>query len=110
MSLLSFLAALLLMTSGALKIRSGRRLGVGVSPLAALEVVAGVVLAALSVRNALGIDGPPRWAVPAGVLLVLISTAVHGQKLRAERLQRAESEGGRLVAYVKYLSAGKDSH
>jgi hypothetical protein len=110
MSLLSFLAAVLLVMSGALKIRSGRRFGVGFSPLAVVEIIAGVALAVLSARGALGAEGLPRWSVPAGVVLVLVSTTVHALKLRAERLQLAESEGGRLVAYVKYLSAGKDPH
>jgi len=110
MSLLAFLTAVLLALSGLLKIRSGQRVGVGSSPMAMAEVVAGVALAVVSTGTVFGALVPPRWAVPASVLLLLVSTIEHGMRLRAQRLQRADSEGGRLVAHVKYLSARNDTH
>jgi hypothetical protein len=108
MSFLVFIAAALLLISGLLKVRSGARVGVGFSPFAIGEVLAGAALGAGAGMGALGMDVLPRWAVPFAVALLLFSTTEHGLRLRSHRKSRIETEGGRLAAHVKYLSGRKD--
>jgi hypothetical protein len=108
MSFLVFVASVLLLTSGLLKVRSRARVGIGFSPFGLGEVLAGAALAVGAAMGALGMDVLPRWAVPVGVALLLFSTTEHGLRLRSHRKNRIETEGGRLAAHVRYLSGRKD--
>jgi drug/metabolite transporter superfamily protein YnfA len=103
MSLLLLLTSAMLAVSGAVKLRSAARRGSGLSLLALGEMLVAVALAWLALP---GVSGAPftRWAVPGAVLLLLGSSAHHGLRLGAYRRRRAESEGGRLVNYVRYIS------
>lgn len=110
MTFLLFVTAGLVAISGGLKLRSTSRVGLGMSPLALLEMVAAVMLAALILPGPLSGTAVVRWAVPAAVLLLVVSSVEHAMRLRAYRRTRAESEGGRLATYVKYLSELPDAH
>jgi hypothetical protein len=90
------------------KARSGLRAGLGVQPLTYLELLASLLLC-FAAGAGLGTSGAGIWLVPAGVLLVLASTALFSMRMAEYRRQRAESEGGRLVSYVKYLSGTADT-
>lgn len=104
MTFLLFVTAALVAVSGGLKLRSTSRVGLGVRPLALLEMVAAVVLATLILPSPLSGTVVVRWAVPAAILLLVLSSVDHAARLRAYRKARADSEGGRLATYVKYLS------
>lgn len=103
MALLLFLTSAMLAVSGAVKLRSTARRGSGPSLLALGEIIVAAALAWLALP---GVSGAalPRWVVPAAVLLLLGSSVHHGLRLGAYRRRRAESEGGRLVNYVRYIS------
>lgn len=100
MAIITVVTALLLLLSGGLKVRSGMRVGVGFSPLAAVEVVAGLAFLVAAMPGLLQ-GGLPRWALPIGVVLVFGSTAEHMLRLRRRRRFREESEAGRLQAYLQ---------
>lgn len=104
MTFLLFFTAGLVAASSVLKLRSTSRVGLGLRPLAILELVAALGLAALGLPGSLSGSPLARWAVPVAILLLVVSSVDHALRLRAWRLARAESEGGRLAAYVKYLS------
>ncbi|NNF13661.1 MAG: hypothetical protein HKN72_10570 [Gemmatimonadetes bacterium] len=104
MTFLLFVTAALVAVSGGLKLRSTSRVGLGVRPLAFLELVSALGLAALILPNPLSGTAVVRWAVPAAILLLVVSSVDHALRLRAYRKARADSEGGRLATYVKYLS------
>jgi hypothetical protein len=100
MTLLAYLLAAMLAVSGALKARSGARLGIGLVPGALIELMAGVAVAAVPLMG----RALPVWLIVAAVSLVIASSAHYGLVLRRIRQRREASEGGRLAAYVKYLS------
>jgi hypothetical protein len=100
LTLLAYLLAAMLAVSGALKARSGARLGIGLLPGALLELLAGVAIAALPLFG----GRLPVWVVVGAVVVVVASSAHYALVLRRIRLRREDSEGGRLAAYVKYLS------
>lgn len=104
MGAITLATALLLLVSGALKIRSGRRVGTGFSPLVLAELLLGVVVLGIAATGALASGVVPRWLLPVAVGLVFVSTAEHASRLKKRRLAREESEAGRLQAYVNYLS------
>ncbi len=97
---LSWLIAAMLALSGAVKARSGARQGLGILPGVLAELLAGVAFAAMPLAGV----GPPVWLTVAAVVLLIASTTHHGLVLRRLRRRREASEGGRLAAYVKYLS------
>ena len=89
--------------SGAVKLKSTSRAGLSLSPLAIAEMVVAVGIAVVAFPGVA--DGSTtRWAVPGAVLLLLGSTMRHGLRLAEYRRLRADSEGGRLANYVKYMS------
>ncbi len=106
MAVITLVTALLLLLSGGLKVRSGMRVGVGFSPLALVEVVAGLVFLVGAMPGVLS-AGLPKWALPIGVLLVFGSTTEHWLRLRRRRRFREESEAGRLQAYLQ-VNTGLD--
>ena len=101
--LLLVTAAFVAMSVG-VKLRSTSRLGLGMRPLALLELVAALGLAALVLPSSPSGTTVVRWAVPAAILLVVVSSVDHALRLGARRRARADSEGGRLATYLKYLS------
>ena len=68
------------------------------------EVALVRLLAALILPSPMSGTALVRWSVPAAILLLVVSSVDHAVRLRAYRQARAESEGGRLATYVKYLS------
>lgn len=104
MTFLLFVTAALVAVSGGLKIRSTARVGLGISPLALLEMVLAVGLAVMILPSPLSGSTLERWAVPLAIGVLVVSSVEHAFRLRAYRKARAESEGGRLATYVKYLS------
>ena len=105
MIFLAFLLGALLVTSSAVKVRSCQRVGLGLLPGTLLELVGGPAVAA----GAMITGGLAGWAVAVSLGLFFVSSVSHVARLRALRLRREESEGGRLAAYVKYLSASDES-
>jgi hypothetical protein len=103
-TLLSWLLAAMLAVSGALKARSGARLGIGVLPGAMAELLLGVGFAA----TPLFAVSLPVWAILFAVLLLLGSSIHYAVVLRRIRRRREESEAGRLAAYVRYLSSSSE--
>ncbi|MDX1495001.1 MAG: hypothetical protein R3253_13115 [Longimicrobiales bacterium] len=104
MVFLLFVTAALIAVSGGLKIRSTTRVGLGVSPFALLEVFLALGLAVMILPGPLSGTAVERWAVPVAIGVLVLSSIEHAFRLRAWRRARAESEGGRLATYVKYLS------
>lgn len=104
MTFLLFVTAALVAVSGGLKLRSTSRVGLGFSPLALLEMVIALGLALLVVPSPLTGTAVERWAVPVAILVLVVSSVEHAFRLRDYRRARAETEGGRLATYVKYLS------
>ena len=100
MAAITFAAALLLLVSGGMKVRSGMRVGVGFSPLALVEVVAGFLFLAGALPGALAAVFP-RWALPLGIVLIFASTGEHWLRLKRGREFRERSEAGRLRAFLK---------
>ena len=105
MTFLAFLLAALLIASGVVKVRSGQRAGLGLLPGTLVELVGAVVLAG----SAMATGRLPAWAVVAALGIFFASSLHHVGRLRAIRRRREESEGGRLAAYVKYLSASDET-
>jgi uncharacterized membrane protein YqgA involved in biofilm formation len=108
MTALLFMTGVLLLVSGGVKVRSGLRAGLGVQPLTYLELLASV-LSCIAAAAGLGTSGAGIWVVPAGVLLVLVSSVLFSMRLTEYRRRRAESEGSRLENYVKYMSGTADT-
>ena len=104
MTFLLFVTAALIAVSGGLKLRSTARVGLGYSPLALLEMAVALGLALLVLPGPLTGTALERWAVPVGIVVLIVSSVEHAFRLRAYRRSRAETEGGRLATYVKYLS------
>lgn len=108
MTFLLFLTAALVALSAGLKLRSTSRVGLGLAPLAMLEMATAMGLAVLVLPSPLSGTAVERWAVPVAVAILVVASIDHALRLRAYRSARAESEGGRLATYVKYLSEMKD--
>ena len=103
MVVLLFLTSAMLLMSGAVKIRSTARAGLGQAPLSLLELLAalGMAIAALpGVGEALAAP----WAVLGSFALLLVSSTSHAFRIRAHHERRSETEAGRLANYVKYTS------
>jgi len=108
MTFLLFVTAGLVAVSAGLKLRSTMRIGLGMSPLALVELAGGLALAALILPSPLSGTVVVRWSVPIAILVLIVSSVDHALRLRAYRRARKESEGGRLATYVKYLSEMDD--
>lgn len=109
MGQLATLTAILLFVSGGLKIRSSRRLGLGMGLMPLAEVVLGLVVGMAGMAATVGGVSLPRWSIPIAVLLVLVSTGHHATRLSERRRRRAETEGGRLQTHLEYFSGDGDS-
>lgn len=103
MTVLLFLTAAMLAVSGAVKLKATARAGLGLAPLALLEMAAAVGLAILALPG-MPAETLSRWSVPAAVLLLLGSSVSHAIRQRTHRRRRAETEGGRLANYLKHIS------
>lgn len=108
MTFLLFVTAALVAVSGGLKLRSTNRVGLGFAPLALLEMAVAMGLALTILPSPLTGTTVERWSVPVAILIVIVSSIDHFVRLRRYRKARAESEGGRLATYVKYLSEMDD--
>ncbi len=101
MTPLLLLTSVLLVLSGLIKIRSGARTGRGLPVVALLEIAVAVGAAGLAFSGP-SAAGAAAWVVPAGVLLVVLSSASHVHHMSAHRRMREESLGDRLATHVKY--------
>ena len=108
MTALLLMTSVLLLLSGAIKIRSGARAGPRIPILALLELLSGAAGGVVAVAG-FGASGAAPWLVPWGVFLVVVSSTIFAVRLSAHGRHRAETEGGRLATYVKYLSKPHDS-
>ena len=103
MTLLLVVTAILLLTSGIVKLHAGDRAGLGLPLFALLEIFAGLLLAGVSFSNpftpqqGLGV-------VLGSVALVLFSSLHMWTQLKGLVRKRDLSEGARLRTYVRYLS------
>lgn len=109
MGQLATLTAILLFVSGGLKVRSSRRIGLGIGPLPLAEIVVGLFIGMGGMAAAASGVALPRWSLPVAILLVLVSTAHHASRLGAHRKRRAETEGGRLQTHLQYFSGDGES-
>ena len=102
MAPLLFLTAALLVISGAVETRAAVRSGLGAALLPAVELAAGLGLAAVAAGG--GSSGLARWLIPGGVLLVLVSSVRTSVLLKERRRIRELSAAARLETYVRYLA------
>ena len=104
MALLLVLTAVLLVASGLVKLHAGDRAGLGVTVFPLVETVAGLaLLGAVALGRRPSVHGGLAIVVCA-VALVLVSSLLVGTAIARRRRSREDSEGARLVTYVKYLS------
>ena len=103
MTLLLVVTAILLLTSGLVKLRAGDRAGLGIPVLALLEIFAGLLLAGVSFSSPF--TPQQGLAVVVGsVAVVLFSSLDMWSRLKGIQRKRDLSEGARLRTYVRYLS------
>ena len=107
-ALLAITCALLVVSAG-LKVRSGLRVGLGIDVLTIAELLFGGVVGFAALGSAAGGATPLiAWMAPAGVFVVLASTASFGLKLKAFRERREALQAERLETYVKYFHKADD--
>ena len=99
----------MLAVSGVLKVRGTSRFGLGISPLALLELGAAVGLMFLALPGADRAGTLVRWSVPCAVLLLVVSSVDHGRRLGVQRRHRADTEGGRLARHVRFTADDGDA-
>jgi hypothetical protein len=103
MTFAGFLIAVILATSALMKVRLDRRTGTGTSPATLLELVAApVVAAAPMVTGTLPVN-----LVVLAFVVSITASLLQVRRYGAIRMRREETEGGRLAAYVRYLSAAE---
>jgi hypothetical protein len=107
LALLLYGTSFLLASSGLIKIRSGSRTGLGISPLALIELVAAVVTAGLAISG--GGAPPVVWSIPAALLLVVASSASHVRRLSAHRREREARLGASLATFVGHPGRGRSA-
>jgi len=103
-TLLLVLTAVLLLASGLVKLHAGDRAGLGLTVLPLVETVAGLALLAPVMLGRRPSAHGGLAIVVCGVALVLVSSLLVGSAIVRKRRSREDSEGARLVTYVKYLS------
>ena len=103
MTFAGFLVAIILATSALMKVRMDRRTGSGTSPATLLELVTAPVVAATPMVTG---TLPVNLVVLAFVVSVSASV-LQVRRYGAIREERESTEGGRLAAYVRYLSAAE---
>ena len=102
------LTGLLLLVSGGVKLRSGRRARLGAQPLTLLELLAAGVLC-VGAAGGLGSAPISVVLVPVCTILVLVSSMHFWTRLSAHRTRRELTEARRLETYVKYLAGAEDA-
>ncbi|MDZ7781192.1 MAG: hypothetical protein U5R14_14850 [Gemmatimonadota bacterium] len=104
---LPLLLALLLLVSGTVKLRAGKRARLGTHLPSILEVVVGTFLGFLAVTASFT---PPLglWGSVGAAALAVGSSWHLGRHLADQRARRQRTEGHRLQAYVRHL-ADQDS-
>lgn len=107
MTVLLVLASFLLLVSGGVKVHAAGRAKIDTPFLSLVEVLAALALGATVLTNPPTEEIGFRYAVGA-VGLVLVSSINMGMHLSRLRRERDESEGVRLITYVKYISATSD--
>ena len=106
MTPLFVLAALLLMASGALKLRAAARAELGVHLPSVVELVVAILLPVLAMGGPTAETG---MAALAGALAVLVASSLHLMaRIRHRNRLRDRTEGRRLETYVRYLSDQED--
>ena len=103
MTLLLVVTAVLLLTSGVVKLHAGDRAGLGLPLFALLEIFAGLILAAGSFTNPFT-PAQGLGVVVGSLALVLFSSLHMWTQLKGLQRKRDLSEGARLRTYVRYLS------
>ena len=107
MTLLVFLTCALLAVSGAVKLRATSRIGMRASLWSVSEM--GVALACAGLAFASGADAPYLvWAVPAGLLLFVVSSWRYALRFRDHGRRRAASEGARLEQHLRQSTSPED--
>lgn len=103
MTLFLVVTAILLLTSGIVKLHAGDRAGLGIPVFALLEICAGLLLAGVSFSSPF----TPQQGlvvVVGSVALVVFSSLHMWTGLKGLQRKRDLSEGARLRTYVRYLS------
>jgi hypothetical protein len=104
---LLLLTGALVLLSGGIKLRAGRRVDLPVQPLSLLEVFVGLALCLLAMAGPAA-AGAARLMVPMGVVLVIVSSLLFSARHREAQRRRALTEAKRLEAFVKYFSRVDD--
>jgi uncharacterized membrane-anchored protein len=107
-TILLMIAGVMLAVSGVVKIHASGRVKLGVPVLAIIEVFAGLALSVMAFASPPTADAGFRMVVGA-VILVLVSSGAMARKFSTQRKQLGDSEGVRLMTYVKYISVKNDS-
>ena len=107
MTPLFVIAGLMLVASGVVKLRAAERAKLGVHLLSIVEAIAGLALCVTTFVFPPELDMGFRLMVGAMVLL-LASSGGMAMKLSGQRKKREDSEGVRLMTYVKYISRRND--
>ena len=103
MVLAGLFVAALIVASALAKIRMDRRMGMGTSPATLLELLVGAAAGAVPM-----VSGTlPVGLVMAGFAVSIAASFIQLRRYGRERQRREEGEGGRLAAYVRYLSAAE---
>jgi hypothetical protein len=100
------LTGVLLLGSGAVKVRAGSRIALPTQLLSIVELLMGVLAWVLA---AAGASAAPlaRWIVPLGVVLVVVSSLRFLNRHRALSDRRAATEARRLEAFLRGVLGGK---
>jgi uncharacterized membrane protein HdeD (DUF308 family) len=101
-TLLAYLMAMVLAISGALKLKSSNRLGLGIAPGSVLELVMALMLAAAPLMA----WRVPTWFFACAIALVIGSSTHHAFLLGAARRRRKASEAKRLEFHVLHQMPG----
>jgi NhaP-type Na+/H+ or K+/H+ antiporter len=102
-TLLLIVTAVLLLTSGVVKLRAAERAGLGLPVLPLLELLVGLLLVGVSFASPLT-PSQGLVAVVGSVALILFSSVRMWMQLRGLQRKRDLSESARLQTYVSYLS------
>ena len=109
MTPLLIITGVLLVGSGIVKLRASERARLGIPLLSVAEAFAGLVLCSISFISPPSPEVGFRYVL-GGLALLLASSGSLAAKLGRRRRELDDSEGARLVTYVKYLSASPGSH
>jgi hypothetical protein len=107
MAVLLFLTSAMLFMSGALKVRSAAKAGMGQTPFPLLELLVALGLAIVALPGGGAVPAAP-WAVFGAFALLLVSSTNHAFRIKAHHERRSATEAGRLANYVKYMSTTEE--